>query len=53
MCAKVIFHGCENCQFFNFWPNLKKQPYIFAFSLKILKIYKNFKKIRKKVKTGL
>ena len=29
--AKVIFHGREICQFFNFWANLKKQPYIFAF----------------------
>ena len=34
-CAKVIFHGRENYQFLNFWPNLKKQPYIFAFFRKI------------------
>ena len=46
----MIFHGREKLSILNFWPNLKKQPYIFAF---FPKMYQNFpfsEKFSQKVK---
>ena len=51
-CAKVIFYGRENCQFFHFWSNPKKSALhlclFFDFSLNFSKKSKFFTKSKKR-----